>query len=177
MQIGIIVPDLAASQLSYLITQQINQSQMYVDYVVFQQHPLPPMQKVYTSILPIYEITKFKGILIGTDLDAARYMIKLPSPSRKLFYPWHLEWLRHGNDFMSTIKVLMSPRIEVIARSQSYADQIRIMNREPSAIIPDFNIGGIIRYCEEHEKSNTFINSDAIPKPLPERKKYNGHYA
>jgi hypothetical protein len=175
VQIGIIVPSLASSQLSYLVTQQVNRGGR--DYVIFQQHPLPPIQRVRTSVLPIYEIAKFNGVLIGTDLDAAKYMMNLASPSRKLFYPWHVEWMRHGNDFMSTVKTIMSPRLEIIARSQSYADQIRIMNREPSAIIPDFNIEGFVRYCEEHERGNTFINSDTVPKALSERKKYNGHYA
>lgn len=174
MQIGIIVPHLAASQLSYLVTQQVNQGGM--DYVIFQEHPLPPIQRVRTAILPIYEIAKFKGVLIGTDLSAAKYMVNLTAPSRKLFYPWHVEWMKHGNDYLSTVKTIMSPQLEVIARSQSYADQIRIMNREPSAIIPDFNLGGFVRYCDEHEKVSRFINEASIaPGVLRERKKHNGH--
>jgi hypothetical protein len=176
MQIGIIVPHLAVAQLSYLITQQVNKADM--DYVIFQEHPLPPIQRVRTAVLPIYEITKFKGVLIGTDLSAAKYMVNLTAPSRKLFYPWHVEWMKHGNDFLSTVKTIMSPQLEVIARSQSYADQIRIMNREPSAIIPDFNLEGFVRYCNEHEKVSKFINkSDSIPISSKQRIKYNGHQA
>jgi hypothetical protein len=174
MQIGIILPHLGASQLSYLVTQQVNQGGR--DYVIFQEHPLPPIQRVRTAILPIYEIAKFKGVLIGTDLSAAKYMVNLTAPSRKLFYPWHVEWMRHGNDYLSTVKTIMSPHLEVIARSQSYAEQIRIMNREPAAIIPDFNLGGFVRYCDEHEKVSRFINEDSIvPGVLREREKYNMH--
>lgn len=176
MQIGIIVPHLAASQLSYLVTQQVNQGGR--DYVIFQERPLPPIQRVKTAVLPIYEIAKFKGVLIGTDLSAAKYMINLTAPSRKLFYPWHVEWMRHGNDYLSTVKTIMSPQLEVIARSQSYAEQIRIMNREPSAIIPDFDLGGFVRYCDEHEKVSRFVNNSNIVIPhSKERVKYNGHQA
>lgn len=171
------MPHLAVSQLSYLLTTQINNAPPGMDFVIFQQHPYPPIQRVRTSVLPIYEITKFKGVLIGTDLDAAKHMANLASPARKLFYPWHMEWMRHGNDYLSTVRTIMSPRLEVIARSQSYADQIRIMNREPSAIIEDFNLNNFARYCTEHKKTTTFINHKGMPGPLPERKSYNGHQA
>jgi hypothetical protein len=174
MQIGIIVPHLAASQLSYLITRQVNKGN---NFVIFQKHPLPPIQRVYTSVFPICEITKFKGVLIGTDLDSARYMINLTSPARKLYYPWHIEWLKHGNDYLSTVRTIMSPEIEVIARSHSYADQIKLMNREPSAIIEEFNLDNFRRYCEDHPHNLKYCNKDLPITTTREKIKYNGHYA
>jgi hypothetical protein len=174
MQIGIILPHLGTSQLSYLITQQVNRGDG--KYVIFQKHPLPPIQRVFTSVFPISEITKFSGTLIGSDLDSARYMINLTSPARKIYYPWHMEWMKHGNDYLSTVKTIMSPQIEVIARSQSYADQIRIMNREPSAIIPDYDLGAFKRYCDEHEQTYQYSNKvGTLPKVSRNRVKYNGH--
>ena len=174
MQIGIIVPHLAISQLSYLITQQVNRGDD--EYVIFQKHPYPPIQRVYTSVYSICEIPKFTGVLIGSDLDSAKYMMNLTTPARKLYYPWHMEWMRHGNDYLSTVKTIMSPQLEIIARSQSYADQIRIMNREPSAIIPDYDLGAFKRYCNEHDQTHQYSNkAGAVPGVFREGTKYNGH--
>jgi hypothetical protein len=162
--------------MSYLVTRQVNKGDN--NYVIFQKHPYPPIQRVYTSVFSISEITKFKGVLIGTDLDSAKYMVNLTTPARKLYYPWHMEWMRHGNDYLSTVKTIMSPQLEVIARSQSYADQIRLMNREPSAIIPDFNLEGFQRYCNEQSESVRYSNKDGVLLGLPrEGIKYNGHKA
>lgn len=174
MQIGIIVNHLASSQLSYMITQQVNNTDKNV--VIFQKAPIPPMQRVNTSVFPIYDIVKFKGTLIGLDLDSAKYMVNLATPSRKIYYPWEMEWMVHGNDYLSTVKTIMSPKIEVVAKSESYATQIRLMNREPSAIIPELDLESFERYCNEHTENRRYVNTeDVIPGVLRERKEYNLH--
>lgn len=172
-EIGVIVNHLAPSQLSYIVTQQINK----FGGVIFEKVRVPPIQSINGLVLPIHQINKFKGILIATDLDSARYLVNLGNPARKIFYPWQVEWLKHGNDYLSTAKVFTDPLIEVIARSESYADQIRLMNREPSAIIEELNFQNIQLYCNEHPEIKRYVNTrEETPKRERQKECYNGHY-
>lgn len=144
MQLGIIADHLGTSQLSYLLNLQVNQPGPH-DFVLFQRQPAPPISRFYTSVFPINEIYNSKCNLIATDLDSARYLTKLPRSTRKVFYPWNLEWKKHGNNYLETISILQDPRIEVIARSPDHASYINLF-REVDGIIEDFNLAGFIEY-------------------------------
>lgn len=171
-QLGIIVEHLGASQLSYLVTSQVNQ----FGGTIFEKVRVPPIQPVKGCVLPIHQITKFKDVLIATDLDSARYLINLASPTRKLFYPWTMEWLKHGNNYIETVKVFTDPLIEVIAKSESYAAQIRLMNREPSAIIQELNFDNIRAYCKQHPEIRRYTNTREVMTSKPRKKTVvNGH--
>lgn len=144
MQLGIIVDHLGTSQLSYLLNLQINRPSEH-DFVLFQRQPAPPISRFYTSVFPINEIYNCKCSLIATDLDSARYLSKLPRNCRKIFYPWNLEWKKHGFDYLDTISILQDPRIEVVARSPDHANYINLF-RQVDGIIEDISLAGFIEY-------------------------------
>ena len=64
------------------------------------------------------------------------------SNSKKFFYAWDLEWLRHmGKNYEHNIKAYTNRSVPIIARSESHADAIKnYCNREVAGIVEDFNM-------------------------------------
>lgn len=154
MQIGIIA-DLDTSQLSYLIAMQVT---TYDSVALFIKNYTPPISRIPTAIFNIAEIVHFKGILIATDLDSARYLTKLCTSARKIYYPWHIEWKRHGVDYLDTVRILTDPTIEIVARSPDHANYIALWNRQVDAIIEDLNLGDFIKLTEMKPQPRCFVN-------------------
>lgn len=151
--VGVILPHLATSQLSYLVTMNANK----YNYVLFQKQFLPPLQKIYTMVLPLSDAARVKDVLIGTDLQSAQIMSKMASPSRKIYYVWELEWLQHQCDYLSTVSILRDKNIEVIARSEDHKRQIELFNCDVKGVIDDFNHDQLMSYLST-PKEKAFTN-------------------
>ena len=123
-QIGIIVDDLSASQLSYYLIKNINEflEDSLDDFVVFFENS------------------------ISNTLS----MLKSFSPERKIFYVWDLEWLRqHGKEFENTVKAFTDNNVTLVARSKEHALAIEnYCNIKIKHIVEDFNIKKLIRIID-----------------------------
>ena len=148
-QIGIIVDDLSASQLSYYLIKNINEylEDSLDDFVVFFENAMSSIIAPEFSVMAINEIWNFEGVLVSTSISSTLSMLKSSSPERKIFYVWDLEWLRqHGKEFENTIKAFASNDITLIARSKEHALAIEnYCNVKTEHIIEDFNIKKLMR--------------------------------
>lgn len=152
--IGILVDNLAVGQLPYLLSVQANQRG---DVYLYYREQYPLIQRINCPVLPMKDAAHNTGILIATDLDSANFLRKLPTSARKIYYPWSIEWLYHGNDFVYSSTILNSP-LEIIARSKDYARQLQI-NGHCNAIIEDCNLEAFVKYTQDHERQDYWINS------------------
>ena len=133
-QIGIIVDDLSASQLSYYLIKNINEflEDSLDDFVVFFENA--------TSSIVAPEFS------ISNTLS----MLKSFSPERKIFYVWDLEWLRqHGKEFENTVKAFTDNNVTLVARSKEHALAIEnYCNIKIEHIMENFNIKKLIRIID-----------------------------
>jgi hypothetical protein len=143
-QIGIILPHLGLSQLSFYACNRANallDKSNDLDIVFFIENLVPPSLNVNTSIMNLHELVDFKGVLITTSLSNTQMALKCVNKSKILYYVWDLEWLRGKTNYIQNLEILRDSNIELIARSLSHFNAIeKYCNRKPIKIIQDVDI-------------------------------------
>lgn len=83
---------------------------------------------------------KFNGLLIATNVEDARFILRMPQCTRKILLCSNLEW--YGFDrlpYEACLQAYRNPALEVWARSESHADALaNSFNIQPK-ICKDFN--------------------------------------
>lgn len=152
-QIGFIVDDVSASQLSFNLIKNINEysKDSHDDFVVFFENSTSAILNPNFSLMSSNEIWSFEGSLFATNMFTAASLQKCFAPTKKFFYVWDLEWTRrHGKDFEFAIQTFSDPSIELIARSNDHAKAIEnYCNRKVKNIVSDFNIEKLVRIINE----------------------------
>lgn len=143
MNIGMVLPNLGSSQLSFLTISQANVGSGLTndEFFIFTKNPSEPCVSPAFSCMNISEVIGFKGILFAVDLDGADLIRTVATQSKLVFYVWDLEFLRKKKDFIRNVEIYRDRRLTLVARSQSHANVIsNYCNREPDMIVPNFNI-------------------------------------
>ena len=152
-QIGFLVDELSASQLSFNLIKNINDysENSHDDFVVFFENSTSSILNPNFSLMSLNEMWSFGGCLIATSISTANSLMKCFAPKMKFFYVWDLEWTRrHGRDFEFSIQAFSDPSIELIARSKDHAKAIEnYCNRKVKTIVRDFNIEKLVRIINE----------------------------
>jgi hypothetical protein len=144
MNIGVILNDLTASQLSYFVVKNFNdyldkhpKSHIICFYQEISQHSLP----ANFACMEISEIWGFEGPIIATTFESAEKLLGCATCPRPVFYLWDLEWLRTERDFASWRKVFADERMDIIVRSQSHKQIFEeCWNRKVLGIVDNFNL-------------------------------------
>ena len=152
-QIGFLIEDTSASQLSFNLVKNINN---YIednggDFVVFFEDSTSNVLTPNFALMSVNEIWSFKGSLFATTVSTALSMQKCFAPKNKMFYVWDLEWTReNGRDFEFIIQAFTDENTKLIARSKEHAKAIEnYCNRKVKHIVNDFNIEKIVRITNE----------------------------
>ena len=152
-QIGFLVGDVSASQLSFNLIKNINEysEDSRDDFVVFFENSTSSILNPNFSLMSLNEIWSFSGYLFATNIATALSMQKCFAPKKKFFYVWDLEWTRpHGRDFEYSVQVFLDPNTTLIARSEDHAKAIEnYCNRKVKNIVNDFNIEKLVRIINE----------------------------
>ncbi len=120
-KLGILVNNLGPSQLSFEILIRANKYSNDLDFVLFYQNLCRPCFNLTSAAMQINEIYSFPGPAIATDLSTANTLIAAPSPVRKYFYVWDLEWIRMPQkNYESLAHIYQNPELQLIARSGSH---------------------------------------------------------
>ena len=147
-QIGILLEDLSASQLTFYTIKNINDylENSDIDFVVIFQNSTTSMITPRFSTMSVSEMWSFNGIVIATSVTTALSMQKTCTPVEKYFYVWDLDWHRQsGREFEYTIQAYNDPKLNLIARSSSHAKAIKnYCNRDVCGIVDNFNIDQLI---------------------------------
>uniref|UniRef100_A0A6M3LIT7 Glycosyltransferase n=1 Tax=viral metagenome TaxID=1070528 RepID=A0A6M3LIT7_9ZZZZ len=141
--IGIIVPSLASSQLSYYLIKYandlINKSNQY-DITVFYEELDMPCIKPRFALMNISEFWSFHGLLISTTIDNTILVNKAINNSKHVFYVWDLEWLRMGKqNYINNIFAYRAPIL--VARTEDHVKPIEnYCNKKVNCVIENFNL-------------------------------------
>ena len=143
-QIGVLLEDLSASQLTFYVINNINNyiEKSDIDFVAFFQNSTTSIMSPRFSTMSVSEMWSFNGIVIATYVSTALSLQKTCSPIEKYFYIWDLDWHRqNGRDFEYTIQAYNNPQLNLIARSSSHAKAIKnYCNRDVCGVVDNFNI-------------------------------------
>ncbi len=152
-KIGIILPHLGASQLSYFVINQINahiaQSNKF-DFVIFYEDLSPVFARPLCATMNMNEIWAFDGLLISTNINNALASLQTVNMSTKVFYPFDLEWMRKTRkDIITNMNIFQNEDMGLVARSSYHAKAIeRYSGRKPDIIVPNFHMETIAgKFC------------------------------
>jgi|TARA_B100001113_G_C21044582_1_gene593930 hypothetical protein len=155
-QIGFLVNDLSASQLSFFLIKNLNDYKQKEDLeaVLFFENSSSLAIKPNVPLMAINEIWNFDGVLISTDVNTTLSLKKCFAPAKKIFYVWDLEWMRNiagrTKEFESVVQAFNDESIQLIARSEDHAKAIEnISNRKIKHIVENFNIEKLVRIANE----------------------------
>ena len=141
-KLGIIVPDIAHSQLSYELVNSVNafvDMNSGVDVVLFVENKLPIMYPVNTAVMELQDAWGYDGNVVATTLSTAKVLAGCPGHNRKLFYVYNFEWIFNANAYYDYIKVV--PRLEIITRTPDYDKMFtNCFNRKSEFTLPEMNI-------------------------------------
>ena len=144
-KLGIAVSSFGASQLSYLIINNVNkylQTEYKTDIIGFYENLTKYSLDPQFSCMQGVEMWGYTGNVIATNLSSAQDIIKIPSIKKKFFYVWDLEWVDIiDKDYLKLRQIYRHPKLKIITRCQDYADILNDMwGIKISSIIEDFDI-------------------------------------
>ena len=151
MNIGIVVPHLGLSQISFYAIKEVNRlvDEKYSDDItLFFEHLVPSVIPPKCAVMCINEIMSFKGTLITTTLDTT--LMALARNTRKdnrvIFYVWDLEWMRpNKNNFLYNHSIFHGVH-KIVARSENHSKSIEnYCNRKVDLIVKEFNVEEIVQ--------------------------------
>lgn len=148
MKLGIILPDLGPSQLTYYLVRNANAlllAEPTCDVVAFFENQVPIALPANFACMPVYEAWGYNGMLVATTFRTAQKAQKCPSPRRKLYYVWDVEWLRPRTpappSYREWAKVYRDPTLALLARSAEHATLIeQCWNRPVAGVVDNLNL-------------------------------------
>lgn len=146
MNIGLIIPNLSASQLAFEMITQANKLSFESDneYILFPLTITQACVKPTVAVMNISEIYDFSGVLIATNLYSAAHLANAKNEARKIFYVWDLEYLRGNMNYVQNMLIYTDKRLELICRSHDHAKMIKNFCNREAKVVEDCNIKEMI---------------------------------
>lgn len=145
MKLGVLLGDLAPSQLAYYLIRDINRhlaSHPTDDVVVFYENLTPPCALPNFAIMPLVEAYGYDGVLLATDLSTAKISLAIPTSRSRFFFLNDLEWTREPKlPFRAYQEVYGHPSLHLLVRSESHADLVRSVWGRESEVVGNSPIG------------------------------------
>tara|TARA_R110000824_G_scaffold192331_1_gene374402 strand:- start:1115 stop:1573 length:459 start_codon:yes stop_codon:yes gene_type:complete len=152
MKIGALVNNLGSSQLSYYIINNFNKvaGKGKVDPIVYCENVEKDCLFAKFPTMQLAEAWGQEGTMIATSLSTAKNLVSYPSPQKRLYYVWDLEWLRMPYDYNPLLELFSSDSIEIITRCENHARVVEnTFNRKVNFIVDNFNIEQILDICKD----------------------------
>lgn len=153
MKFGILLPNLGLSQVVYTF---INAANKYLEeiesfagsVIAFYDELVPPCVQPAFACMQAYEMFNFGGIGIATNLNTAVQLINSPSPKKKIFYIWDLEWLSLGVfQYQEVADVYQNPQLQLVCRSESHLKAVKNAWNVAPLLVKDFDFKAYEQIC------------------------------
>ena len=145
---GIILNNFGVSQLAYFALRNANKfvnEQSDWSVFGFYQNLFPPIIEPQFSLMHSFELYNFGGVLISTDILSTKQSLESFSASRRLFYVWDLEWVRHKKNFGIYEQFYCNPKVELVARSHEHKVVIDGCWNRNCKVVEDFNFNEFVK--------------------------------
>lgn len=149
-KIGAVIQDFGPSQIAYEFLKSSNgllSKRLDVSIYGFYENLTKAVMNPIFATMNFTEIFGFDGILITTSALQTHQSLQFPRPSKRIFYSWDIEWVRHkGIGFELQCEIYRNPKIEVWARNQNHASLIENNFNTKCKINENFDI---LKFLEE----------------------------
>ena len=134
--------------------KQIDQNVFMIDYMnkhsndynislfVNQQEELA--HRCLTPVFYMKDAFLYEGIMVATDLFSAECLIKMPSPEKKYFYNWALEWTFFDMPDFERINSIYRG-INLLANTEEDSKTLSKVWKTPAETLPKFDILNLLR--------------------------------
>lgn len=145
MKLGVLLDNLGPTQLAYYLIRNANAllaAEPLSDVLAFYEHLVKPCAPPHFATMQTSEVWGFDGVAVATSFATAQLLLHCPTPSKKLFYVWDIEWLRmKQKSYEGLAAVYRNPDLHLVARSGQHADLLaRCWNREILCVMEDFDL-------------------------------------
>lgn len=147
--IGVILPFVGPSQMAFYAIHNLNNISYNthdVDCIIFTENLDKGCVPSLHSIMDVSQIWNFNGLLISTNIDNTMMNIKSTNAAKKIFYIWDLEWLRNKKNFTENMKVYRNEQINLVTRSEDYADAVHNYCGIRPRVIENFNLMEMLKW-------------------------------
>lgn len=146
MKLAVLLQDLASSQLACSVIAGANYlGDQGTDVVVLYENLARPCIQCHFASMQVSEGWGFDGVAIATSITTAEKVIRMPSPEKKLFVVWDLEWLRQPKrSYREYQAVYGNEQLTLLARSASHADAISRCWGKETLFVGDFDFHAIM---------------------------------
>ncbi len=147
-KLGFVVNHLSINQISYELISSANKMLSHrddVDVSIFWSSDGPRVVKPNFACYCLYEVFGFTGHTVATSLQTASRILSYPGPNqhKMYYYMMDLDWLRLPNKQFEQLRdVYLSPKLNLIARSQDHFNIISSVWKKPLGIVEDANVEG-----------------------------------
>ena len=151
-KLGILVPHLGASHQNYCLLRNVNRlltQSADTDVILFYENLNIPCVQPMAAMMQIHEAWGFDAPVIATSLSTAEKLIRMPGPTKKIFYTWDLEWLRMPQKLWEQLySVYAHPSLRLVARGEDHKQILQdAWNKKVDAVIDDFELGPFLNLC------------------------------
>ncbi len=124
MNLGLVVPHLAPSQLRDEVFDIINRNKKTTNnsFTLFFENAAPCFSPVIAPIMNVSELKHFRGRAIHFSLSSPEFTINSLYPIDSILYSYDLDWLSGKNDFVENVKLYRNENLRLITRSNEYAN-------------------------------------------------------
>jgi len=152
-QVSFIVKDLAPSQQSYYLVQNLNGwlTNPNNDSILFYQNLVRPLVIPKCSALNCAEIIGYGKTLVATTLETALIMLNSATTTDRWFYVQDLEYLRDAHrNYEMAVKVYRSPRLKLITRSEDHRIALeKCFNCEVAGVVENYDFNKLMEILDK----------------------------
>lgn len=153
-KVALALDHLGPSQAAFLSINNINHlSQKYPNtpFYLFFENSVLPCVKPNVACMSTNELFSFSdGIIICTNLRQLKSVVEYPNNSTVVYYMYQPETLDQNN-FVENIQALSKANY-LSTSSKDYATMLANYTNREVAFIPDFDIGGILKWIQSQQK-------------------------
>ena len=120
LKLGIVVPDLGASELTWRLVSGANRlmDAGEADVVFFVERPGPHYLEPSGATMNAAECWGFRGPLIAASLSGAGKVLNAQAATSRWLFLWDLEWVRRESPaFRELAAVYRDPRLTLVPRT------------------------------------------------------------
>lgn len=155
-QLGFLVNNLSASQLSYYLLKGLNKwaEDPNNDPTIYVMQVERPIIVPKLSIMNLAEVAGMRGTAIATDIETAGVMLDCATTTSRFLYIWDTEWLRGPQRiYENHAKVIRNPRLKLLCRSIDHKIAVEnCFNVKVAGIVDDFNLEQLLEIIQNGQE-------------------------
>jgi len=155
-KLGMLLNNLGGSQLAasaIIAGNRFVKDNPQSDLIFFQSNLTMPCYRPNFAVMDYAEVYGHDAVCIATDFDSAKYLIKCPGPSHRIFYVWDLEWLHGGKTYEDFAGIYKNELLDIVVQSEVHKEIFtRSWNRIPSTVVENADLSEFYKYVTEIKK-------------------------